>query len=87
MAWRIEYAESSLRALKKMDRPMRQRIYDFLNEVSRKEDVRSKGKALTGNLGGLWRYRVGDYRIVCDISEDILRILVVRVGHRSQIYR
>ncbi len=87
MAWRIEYAELSLRALKKMDRPMRQRIYDFLNEVSRKEDVRSKGKALTGNLGGLWRYRVGDYRIVCDISEDILRILVVRVGHRSQIYR
>ena len=66
---------------------MRQRIYDFLNELSRKKDVRSKGKALTGTLGGLWRYRVGDYRIICDISEDILRILVVRVGHRSQIYR
>ncbi len=45
------------------------------------------GKALTGPLGGFWRYRVGDFRVVCAIQDSVLRVLVVRVGHRGEIYR
>ena len=51
------------------------------------ENPRSAGKALTGPLGGLWRYRIGDYRVICDIQDGALRILVVQVGNRREIYR
>ena len=51
------------------------------------EDPRSTGKALAGNLAGLWRYRVGDYRIVCDIEDEVLLILVIDVAHRSKVYK
>jgi mRNA interferase RelE/StbE len=51
------------------------------------DDPRSTGKALTGPLGGLWRYRIGDYRVICSIEDAILRILVVEAGHREDIYR
>jgi mRNA interferase RelE/StbE len=51
------------------------------------EDARSLGKALRGPLGEFWRYRVGDYRIVCDLQDEKLRVLVVRIGNRKDVYR
>ena len=58
-----------------------------LEEIANLDDPRSRGKALTGNLAGLWRYRVGDYRVVCDIEDGVLVILVVDVAHRREVYR
>ena len=61
--------------------------FDELDEIAKLEDPRSRGKALTGNLAGVWRYRVGDYRILCDINDGRLVILVVDVAHRREVYK
>lgn len=73
--------------MKKLDRNVAKRIIAKLREISQLEDPRSTGKALAGNLAGLWRYRVGDYRIVCDIEDEVLLILVIDVARRSKVYK
>ena len=75
------------RSMRKLDKQIAKRIVAKLREISRLEDPRSMGKGLTENKSGLWRYRVGDYRIVVDIEDDVLVILVVDVDHRSRVYR
>jgi len=83
----IDVSEKAVRALRKMDKQAARRIRDELEEIAKLEDPRSRGKALVGNLAGLWRYRVGDYRIICDIEDGRLVILVVDVAHRREVYR
>ena len=73
--------------LAKKDEQIAKRIVAKLHEISQLENPRSMGKGLTENKSGLWRYRVGDYRIVVDIEDDVLVILVVDVDHRSRVYR
>ena len=88
MAWTIELLDTARRDLRKLDRQGARRIRDFLHlRVAAAENPRSLGHALTGPLKGLWRYRVGDYRIVCDIRDDKLVVLVIEIGHRREIYR
>ena len=88
MAWVIEYTETATRQLRKLDRHSALRIVDYMDaRVAGSGDPRSAGKALTGPLGGLWRYRVGDHRVICDIMDGALRVLVVRVGDRKEVYR
>ena len=87
MAWQIRFSKPADTALRKLDRGTAAKVLDELEEVSHLENPRSKGKALVGNLAGLWRYRVGDYRIVCDIEDGVLVILVVDVAHRREVYR
>lgn len=87
MAWRIEIDKDVQRYMGKLDRQVAKMITSKLREISQLEDPRSAGRALTGNLAGLWRYRAGDWRIVCDIEDDVLVVLVVDVGHRSDVYR
>ena len=88
MAWTIEYADTAMGQLRKLDKQTARRIVDYMDErIAGLEDPRSTGKALTGPLGGLWRYRVGDYRVICDIQDGALRVLVVLVGNRREIYR
>lgn len=87
MAWRIEIDRDVQREMRKLDRQVAKRITAKLREISQLDDPRSMGKGLTGNLAGLWRYRVGDYRIVCDIEDGVLVILVVDVAHRSRVYK
>lgn len=87
MAWRIEIDKSVQRSMKKLDKEIARRIVAKLREISQLEDPRSMGKGLVENKSGLWRYRVGDYRIVVDIEDDVLLILVVDVAHRSEVYR
>ena len=87
MAWTIEVSEKAFRALRKMDKQTARRIRNELSEIARLEDPRSRGKALTGNLAGVWRYRVGDYRILCDINDGRLVILMVDVAHRREVYK
>lgn len=88
MAWTIEYADSTKAFLRKLDKQQARRIVDYMDErVATLDDPRSAGKALVGTLGGLWRYRVGDFRVVCDIQDGALRVLVVKVGNRKDIYQ
>jgi mRNA interferase RelE/StbE len=87
VAWRIRFTKEADESLRKLDRQVSARILDELEEVSKLDDPRSRGKALVGNMAGLWRYRVGDYRIVCDIEDGVLLILVVDVAHRREVYR
>jgi mRNA interferase RelE/StbE len=89
MAYRVELSESADRELGKFDAQHRKRILKFLQgRVSKLDDPRSIGKALHGSrLGEFWKYRVGDYRLIAKIEDDRLPVLVLRIGHRREIYR
>lgn len=86
MAWTIEYDRDALKSLKKLDRPIAAKIVDYLDDVAASDDPRVLGKGLTGNLAGLWRYRIGDYRVICDLRDNELIIVAVDLGHRSGVY-
>ena len=83
---RIEYTETSRKQLTKLDKTMQKRILDYMDEVGRLENPRSRGKALVENMRGLWRYRVGDCRVICEIQESRIIISVLKIGHRKNIY-
>ena len=88
MAWTIEYARSVQKQVAKLDPQIRRRVRDFLEDrIASLDDPRSAGHSLTGQLSGLWRYRAGDFRIICDIQDHRLVVLVVEIGHRGDIYR
>lgn len=88
MAWTIDYADTAKGQLRKLDKQTARRIVDYMDErIAGQENPRSTGKALTGSLGGFWRYRVGGSRVICDIQDSTLRVLVVQVGNRREIYR
>ncbi len=89
MAWKIEVSELADRELSKLDAQNARRILKFLRErVAYLDDPRSMGKALQGSrLGEFWRYRLGDFRIICKIEDCSLVVLVIRIGHRKEIYR
>lgn len=87
MAWTIEYDEEAVRDLKKLDRQVQREILDYMEQrIGRAEDARSFGKPLRHSKFGLWRYRVRDYRIICQLRQAKLIVLVVAVGHRSTVY-
>lgn len=88
MTWKIEFSETAFKQLKKIDKNAAKRIISFLTEkISEADNPRSIGKALSGHLGDFWRYRVGDYRIICDIQDKNIIILVLQIGNRKEIYR
>jgi len=86
--WRIEITRTAEKQIHKLDRVAQQSIVRFLRErVKTAENPRQWGKPLYGDKQGLWRYRIGDYRLVCDIQDEKVTILVLRVGHRKDVYR
>ncbi len=87
MTWQVSWHNSALRELRKLSKQAQSDILKYLRErIATKEDPRRFGKALKSNMKGLWRYCVGDYRIVCQIQDEYIKVLVVTVGHRSKIY-
>jgi mRNA interferase RelE/StbE len=88
MAWTIELERAAARELDKLGREEARRIVSFLRDrVAPLDDPRSSGQALKGSeLGEFWKYRVGDYRVIASIEDRALRILIVRVGHRREVY-
>lgn len=87
MAWKIEYDEAAVRDLKKLDPQVQREILDYMDKrVARAEDPRPFGKPLRHSKFGLRRYRLRDYRIICQLQQSKLLVLVVAVGHRSSIY-
>ena len=89
MAWLIEFDDASKKDLAKLDKQIARRITQFLRErVAVLDDPRSIGEALKGSkLGELWKYRVGDYRIISSIEDGAVRIVVVKIGNRREVYR
>ena len=87
--WRIEYDPDARKFLKHADRVVAQRITRYLEErLAVAVDPRTLGATLTGPiLGAYWKYRVGDYRIICDIQDETITILVVKIGNRREVYR
>jgi mRNA interferase RelE/StbE len=86
--WRIEITRTAEKQIQKLNRTAQEAIIQFFRErVQTAENPRQLGKPLHGDKGGLWRYRVGDYRLVCDIQDERITVLVVRVGHRKDVYR
>lgn len=89
MVWRVELDPAAERELSKLDPQVARRILVFLHDrVAGLDDPRSIGEALKGSkLDEFWKYRVGDYRVIANIEDDAVRILVVRIGHRRKVYR
>jgi mRNA interferase RelE/StbE len=89
LAWKIEIDAKAEKELGKLDKGVAKRITKFLRErVTVLDDPRSIGEALVGpRLGDRWKYRVGDYRIIADIQDDVLVVYVVKVGNRREVYR
>ena len=89
MAWRIEFDEASKKDLSKLDPQIARRISAFLRDrLAVSDDPRSLGEALKDSqMGEFWKYQVGDYRIIACIEDGALRVLVVRIGNRKEVYR
>ena len=87
MKYDVEYSKSAMNTIKKMDSSTSKLIRTWIEKnLINTENPRIKGKALTGDLKGLWHYRVGDYRILVDIQDNKIVILILDIGYRSKIY-
>lgn len=89
MAWKIEFSSAAEKALDDLPEEQARRILKFLNErLVPSFDPKRLGDSLKGNkFSGLWRYRVGDYRLICQIQDEEITVLVLRIGHRREVYR
>lgn len=88
MGWSVKFSQTAIKQLKKIDKKLQSKILDFLeDEVAKSANPKIKGKILTGDKKGFWRYRIGDYRIICDIRNNELVILVLTIGHRKDVYK
>ncbi len=84
MPWTVDYTDTALRQLRKLDRRMARRVIEYMDElVTVLDDPRRRGKALTGPMGGLWRYRIGQRRVICELQDQARRVLVPRVAGRD----
>jgi len=87
MKYQVHYTDTVIKTLKKLDRSIVALLMGYINKnLQDTENPRKMGKSLVGNHQGKWRYRVGDYRILCEITDDTITILVVAIGHRKDIY-
>jgi len=88
LAWSVSYDPRALKELEKLDRIAQKRIVNFLRDrIEGRRNPRELGKALTGGEIRLWRYRVGDYRMICQISDASQMVLILRIAHRKEAYR
>ena len=83
---RVVFTDNAEKQFLKLDKPIQKQIQKFILKLQNLENPRERGKSLVGNLIGFWRYRVGDYRILCRIIDQVLIISVVEIGHRKEIY-
>ena len=86
MSWNINVSTQVSKYLKKIDKGIQQQIVKGIDRLRQLEDPRKSGKALQGGYAGFWRYRFGDYRVICEIQDETVTILVIKVGHRKEVY-
>jgi mRNA interferase RelE/StbE len=87
LAWTIEFDKKAEKELKKLNKLTQKNIDKFLIKLSKVKNPRDIGKSLKGKLGRFWRYRVGDYRLICTIEDKTITILVLAIGHRREVYK
>lgn len=88
MSYKVEYSKTAKKQIKKMDQYTKIMIMNWINKnLVGCNDPREQDKALKGNLKNQWRYRVGDYRLICDIVDDRLILLMLSIGHRKEVYK
>ena len=87
MGYKVLYSDAAKATLRKLDRQVAARILKFMDRVAALQDPRSIGEALHGNLRDYWKYRAGDWRIICDIQDARIIVRVLRIGNRRDIYR
>ena len=87
MAWRIEFSDEAEAAIMKMDKQNQQCFSKFFDRLMTRDNPSSLGKVLSWPLGSFGSYRVGDYRAICDIHNNVLTVEVIRIGHRREVYR
>ena len=88
MAWKIEISETAQKQLKKIDKYWQRAILDYLeNEIVLLVEPRQRGKALVGDKKGLWRYRIGDFRVICQMLDTELVILTLAIAHQKEVYK
>ena len=87
MTWTINITEEADKQLQSLDKPIRERIRKYVKELEKLPNPKIRAETLKGNLSEFCKYRVGDYRLICKIEDDKLLILVVKIGHRSKIYK
>ncbi|MCD7927732.1 MAG: type II toxin-antitoxin system RelE/ParE family toxin [Oscillospiraceae bacterium] len=86
-SYRVEYSERATKELKKLDRYTQRMIYAWIDKnLAGCQNPRAHGKALSANRKGQWRYRIGDWRLICAIEDERLVILALSVGHRREVY-
>jgi len=87
LTWNIEWDDRARKELRKLDSPIQKEILSYLRlRIAESDNPRIFGQSLSGNKACLWRYRVGNYRIICRIEDDAFVVLVIGVGHRKEIY-
>ena len=87
MTYRLRFTRKAHKQFAALDKYVQRKIQEYLNKyVHDNENPYAVGKRLAENLQGYWRYRIGDYRIICEIKDDIFEVIAVKVGHRSKIY-
>ncbi len=87
MNWTVEYSKQAKTTLERLDRTVRNRIKNYVDKLKNFPNPRIRGEPLKGNLAEFWKYRIGDYRLVCKIEDEKLIILVVILGHRRDAYK
>lgn len=85
--WKIKFNRQAEKSLQALEHQAKRRLESFMDDLKIRDNPREIGKALTGDLKGLWRYRVGNYRVICQIKDNELVILVVELGHRKEVYK
>lgn len=87
MAWTVKYSDVAIKDMKKLDRQEQELILSYLRErIEGCDSPRSYGEALKHNLQGVWRYRVGKYRILCELVDEVVTVYVVKIDHRRSVY-
>jgi mRNA interferase RelE/StbE len=87
LTWTVEFDDAAAKELRKLNKQTQQEILRYFRErIATDEDPRRSGKPLSRDLVGLWRYRIRNYRIICNIEDDKLLVLIVHVGHRKDVY-
>ena len=88
MSWKLEYSDKARKQLRKLDATQRAIILSWMDKnIDECNDPRAHGKGLVGDHTGEWRYRIGDFRVLCDIQDDKLIVLAFKIDHRSKVYK
>ena len=87
MAWTIDFDKKAKKEFSNLDKSVQKQIDKFLLKLMKNANLRQFGEALKGNMQSFWRYRVGDYRLICSIEDKILTVVVIRIKHRKEVYK